>query len=85
MGAAPTESHHVRVETWHSLVTKTLPKHLVNRHLTSLASGDIIDDTGRRRKGSRSGEAVCLETVTKYNNCADGQGAVPCPDRRGEL
>lgn len=63
--------HHERVEPGHSLVTKTLPKHLVNRHLTSLASGDIIYQTGRRREGSQNGEAVCLGTIT-YTTTADG-------------
>ena len=71
MNVASSGSHHVYVEPGQSRVTKTLPKHLVNRHLTSLASGAIIDETGRRREDNRSGEAVCLETIT--NTTTDGQ------------
>ncbi len=64
--------HHREVGPRHFVVTKTHPKHLVNRHLTSLASGVIIDETGRRCEDSRSGEAVCLGTLTKKTT-ADGQ------------
>lgn len=64
-------AHHRPVGPEHSPVTKTVPKHLVDRHLTSLASGAIIDETGRRREDSRSGEAVCLETITD-STIADG-------------
>jgi hypothetical protein len=60
--------HHWMVEPDYSVVTKTVPKHLVNRHLTSLASGAIIDETGRRREDSRFSEAVCLETITYTTN-----------------
>lgn len=63
--------HHERVEPWHSGVTKTLPKHLVNRHLTSLASSGIIYETGRQREDFQNCEVVCLETIT-YTTIAAG-------------
>jgi len=64
MNAAVSGNHHVPVESPQSVVTKTLPKHLLNRHLTSLVSGGIISQTGCRREDFQSGEAVCLETIT---------------------
>ncbi len=66
--AGQAGNHHWMVEPDYSVVTKTVPKHLVNRHLTSLASDAIIDETGRRREDSRFCEAVCLETITYTTN-----------------
>jgi hypothetical protein len=65
--------HHQAVEPGQSVGTNTLPKHLLNRHLTSLARGGIIDQTGRRREGPQFDEAVCLAIITTYNKLADGQ------------
>jgi hypothetical protein len=66
--AAHFGSHHWLVGPDYSAATKTVPKHLVNRHLTSLVSGAIIDETGRRREDSRFSEAVCLGNYNIYND-----------------
>ena len=82
MKLASFGKHHERVASAHSAVTKTLPKHLVNRQLTSLATGAIIDQTGRWREDSQNSEAVCLETVI-YTATPDGlvRSFSPCQVR----
>jgi len=81
MTVSPIRCHHSGVGAGHFPVTKTLPKHPVIGHLTSLASGDIIDQTGRRLQTLPFRRGVCLETITKIRTIADGQRGPLSPVR----